>query len=83
MNTIVPTAELLREAQEQLRYTKGMLDATQGALEALCLTAHELGAALGALVDSFEADDQAAIAVYLGRMSDNRKASLAGKTKVH
>ena len=78
-----PAIDLLRDTQDELHRIRQMLDATQNALEGMCLTAQELNSILWALVDSFDADDQQAITVQLRRMSDNRKAAQARKPKVH
>lgn len=43
-------------------------------LAEMCVCAHELGAQLYALVDSFDANDQEAIAAQLKAMSERRKS---------
>ena len=45
--------------------------------------ANVLGSNLGALVDAYDAGDQAAILLQIKRLSETRKSLLAGKGRVH
>jgi hypothetical protein len=76
--------ELLEKCHEQhltLIAQDETIQALCAKLSAMCKTAHELGLQQHTLVDSFDANDQEAIAVQLRTLSDRRKSFM--KPKVH
>ena len=69
--------ELIEKCREQhltLIAQDETIQALCAKLSAMCKTAHELGLQQHALVDSYDANDQEAIAVQLRTLSDRRKS---------
>ena len=69
---------------EDIAFKQGQaLHAMETALVEALGYANMLGANLGALVDAYDAGDQAAILLQIKRLSETRKSLLAGKGRVH
>lgn len=66
--------ERIRELEDVIGQLNKLQEASSGKLSEMCLCAHDLGAQLYALVDAYDCNDQAAIAVQLNAMSDRRKS---------
>jgi hypothetical protein len=75
--------EKCKEQQETMMLQDKALQSACDQLGNMCRCAHDLGAQLYALVDSFDANDHDAVKLQMQRMSDQRRSVLAQKVKVH